>query len=194
MAETRMFTVAPDFDMNELVGKIAQMYQAKGFTVAAMPMGAGTSISFKKGEGGIQQYIGLGLGVRANIMPQGGNMSVNFSDADWTWKIVALVAGWFLCLIPVVTGAIGAIQQAQLPKEIGNDIQMLAGGGSMLGGFAPVAPQPYAAYPAPAAANAEATNATQKAAKSAKNVPCKGCGNDLKAGSKFCPDCGASQD
>ena len=125
MADTRMFPVPPKFNMDYLIQKITQMYQAKGFTVMAMPMGTGASIDFRKNDGGFHKYIGLALGIRATIMVQGDSIIINFSDDEWTGKIVGLALGWVLCFIPFVTAIIGIVRQLELPKSIGNDIQLI---------------------------------------------------------------------
>ena len=128
MTDTKIFPLPPNFDMDEMIQQITQMYQAKGFTVMAMPMGTGAVIDFRKDDGGITKYLGLALGVKANIMVQNGNMIINFSDAEWTGKIVGLVIGWVFCLIPFIIALIGSFRQLELPNSIGNDIQMIVGG------------------------------------------------------------------
>ena len=128
MTDTKMFPVPPNFNMDNLIQQVTQMYQAKGFTVMAMPMGTSASIDFRKDDGGITKYIGLALGVKANIMVQDGNMIINFSDAEWTGKIVGLVVGWVFCLIPFIIALIGCARQLDFPNSIGNDIQMIVSG------------------------------------------------------------------
>ena len=59
---------------------------------------------------------------------QNGNMIINFSDAEWTGKVVGLVIGWMFCLIPFIIAIIGCLRQLELPTSIGNDIQMIVGG------------------------------------------------------------------
>lgn len=128
MSDTVMFPAPPNLDIQDLVGRITQMYQAKGFAVMAMPVGAGASIDFRKDDSGIKKYIGLALGIKANIMPQDGNLIVNFTDAEWTGKIVGLAVGWVFCLIPFITAIVGCVNQSGLPQSIGNDIRMLVSG------------------------------------------------------------------
>jgi hypothetical protein len=123
-----MFPVPSNFNMDDMIQRITQMYQAKGFTVMAMPMGTGASIDFRKDDGGITKYVGLALGVRANIMIHNDNMIINFSDAEWTGKFVGLVVGWVFCFIPFIIAIIGCLRQLDLPNSIGNDIQMIVGG------------------------------------------------------------------
>ena len=122
---TNMFPITPNFNMQELTKQITQIYQAKGFSVIAIPIGTGVSITFSKNDSGIQKFIGLSLGIKANIMLQNEHIIVNFSDAEWTGKIIGFAIGWILCFIPFIIAIVGSIQQSDLPKSIGTDIQML---------------------------------------------------------------------
>ena len=61
-----------------------------------------------------------------NFSRMNNTVSVNFSDGDWTGKIIGFVVGWFLCFIPCITAAIGTARQLSLPKSIGNDATMIA--------------------------------------------------------------------
>ena len=58
MSSTTMFPVPQNFNMQELVAKVTQMYQAKGFIVTTIPMGAGVSIDFRKDDDGIKSILG----------------------------------------------------------------------------------------------------------------------------------------
>ena len=51
---------------------------------------------------------------------------ISFSDAEWLGKIVGLVVGWFLCMVPFITAIIGTIQQLSLPKAIGDEAILIA--------------------------------------------------------------------
>jgi len=121
-----IFPVGPHFNMQNVVTQVVQMYQAKGFSVTVLPMGPAVQIDFRKGDDGITKYAGLALGVKANLTFQAGNMVINFTDQEWTGKIVGLAVGWILCLIPFITSIVGCVQQSSLPKSIGTDIQMLS--------------------------------------------------------------------
>lgn len=141
MADTKMIPVNPDFDMVDLVTKLTQMYQAQGFEVSAIQAGTGVSIKFSKDDDGVKKFVGLALGITANISMGDNNtlsnsssskaLIINFSGAEWLGKIVGLAIGWVLCLIPFVIAGYGAIKQSELPKKIGNDIQTLVVGGTV---------------------------------------------------------------
>lgn len=179
MADSRIIPIAPGFDMQAMVAQLTQMYQAKGFTVSVMGFGGGVSMDFRKDDDGIKKYVGMALGVKANITLNGGALMVDFTDAEWTGKIVGLAVGWFLCLVPFIIALVGCFKQSEFPKTIANDIAMIAGGGAPpqpQGGFAPP-PPPYQQppYEQPVA----------------QTVTCPACGAAVAEGSPFCTGCGA---
>lgn len=135
MADSFMANVPSNFDMNNFVQALRDTYMAKGFSVNAMGMGNTARIVFDKGCGGINMLLGLGKGITANCMFQNGMLIINYTDADWTSKIVGLCVGWFLCLIPFITSIVGCINQSGLTKEINNDITMILGQFGGYGGY-----------------------------------------------------------
>lgn len=116
MAENVMFNVGADFNMSDFTEKLANLYRAKGYTVNVADMNGTDILTFDKSTGGI----------KATCMLMNGTLSINFSDAEWTGKIIACSIGCFLCLIPGVTGIIGIVKQSKLPKSIANDATILA--------------------------------------------------------------------
>ncbi len=127
MANNLMLNVDDNFDVNNLAEQLADTYRGKGFTVNVLKMKNGAcSLVLDKGVGGINMLLGLGLGVKVTLTAKNGMLNVNYSDADWTGKIIGLAVGWFLCLIPFITAIIGSFKQLNLTKEISNDITMLA--------------------------------------------------------------------
>lgn len=127
MANTFMINVPNGFNLKEMGEKLRNVYQAKGFKVNIADMNNSTRIQFDKGCGGINMLLGMGKGITATCSLQGNNLIVNYSDGDWTGKIIGLAVGWFLCAIPFVTAIIGCVGQSSLPKEINGDITMIVG-------------------------------------------------------------------
>lgn len=126
MANNFMVNVPENFDLEEFADEVAQQYQAKGFQVNTLKMKNSVKLVFDKKCGGINMLLGLGQGISATcsfVGKQNDTLSVNFSDGDWTGKIIGLVAGWFLCLVPFITAIIGSVRQMSLPKDISNDMQ-----------------------------------------------------------------------
>ena len=126
MATSTMINVGANFNLSAFAQQLSATYQQKGFTVQVADMGNSVSIIFDKGTGGINMVLGLGLGVTANCVVTNGTLIINYTNAEWTGKIIGLAIGWLLCLIPFITAIIGCIQQSGLPKEIGNDAMMIA--------------------------------------------------------------------
>lgn len=127
MANTLMTNVPENFDMEVFGQRLQECYQAKGFQVSRATISNSVRIQFDKGCGGINILLGMGKGITANCTLQGNALVVNYSDGDWTGKIVGLIVGWVLCFIPLITALIGCIGQNSLPKEINNDIMMIIG-------------------------------------------------------------------
>ena len=123
-----MVNVSEDFDIEAMSNEIAEKYRSQGFNVRVLKMKNGAKIVFDKKCGGINMLLGMGLGISANCMLTGkekDTLTVNFSDGDWTGKIIGCTVGWFLCLVPAITSIFGIMKQLSLPNEISNDIQML---------------------------------------------------------------------
>ena len=126
MADNVMINVRETFNMEAFAARLADTYRGKGYTVNVVNMNGIFSLTFDKGTGGINTLLGMGEGIKANITWMNGTVNINFSDAEWTVKIIGLVAGWFLCMIPFVTAIIGTTRQLSLPKSIANDAMMIA--------------------------------------------------------------------
>lgn len=126
MANSLYFNVAPDFDLQMFAGQLAEKYRIEGFNVTVADFNNSVILTFDKNTGGINMLLGLGQGIKATCMVTNGALSINFSDGDWTGKIIGLLVGWFICLIPFITAIIGCVKQSQLPKKIGDDAMLIA--------------------------------------------------------------------
>lgn len=128
MSNNLMINVSDAFSMDVFAEQLANTYRAKGFDVTVANMNGNCIITFDKGTGGVNLLLGLGLGIKANCMCTNNVLSISFSDAEWTGKIVGLAVGWFLCFVPFITALIGCVNQSSLPKNICSDATMIASG------------------------------------------------------------------
>jgi len=126
MAANVMFTVADTFDLETLATRLAESFKVKGYTINVINMKDAYAIIFDKKTGGINNLLGLGVRIRATITKMNNTVIISFSDAEWLGKIVGLVVGWFLCMVPFITAIIGTIQQLSLPKAIGDEAILIA--------------------------------------------------------------------
>lgn len=195
MADPARINVGPQFNMVNFSEQLASLYRSRGFAVTVTPFGTNTSIKFDKNTGGINMLLGLGQGVTANCTLDNNVLTVNYTNEDWTGKIIGFAVGWMLCFIPFITAIVGTVKQVQLTKGISTDAAMVASGGGvgmgMNMGYAPQpAPvtyaqppmQPVASQPAPAA------NQTETAAgENSWNCQCGATGNT----GAFCGRCGS---
>lgn len=127
MADNVMFNVSNDFDINVFAERLADTYRAKGYNVSIASLNNSVVMSFEKDLGGLNSLLGMGEGIKATIIrANGGAVAINFSDEEWTSKIIGLAVGWVLCFIPFITAIVGCSRQSSLPRSIGNDAMMIA--------------------------------------------------------------------
>ena len=101
MADTLMMNVPENFDLTAMAERVKEQFQMQGFIVSVMKMKNSVRIKFDKKCGGINMLLGLGQGITATCMLQNGdNLVVNYSEGDWTGRIVGGLVGWFLCMVP----------------------------------------------------------------------------------------------
>ncbi len=127
MANNFMLNVEETFNLETFSQQMKEQYQSKGYSVNVLKMKNGVKLTVEKGVGGINTLFGLGRGITATCMLHGkdkDSISVNFSEGDWTGKIVGLLVGWLLCWIPCITSIIGIIKQLGFEKQLKNDIQI----------------------------------------------------------------------
>ena len=126
MAQNFIMNVGENFNVTEFSQRLADVYRAKGFSVNVANIDDGTSVVvFDKDTGGINMLLGLGLGVKGTCTCTNGNLIINYTEEEWTGKIIGLAVGWILCWIPFVTALIGVAQQSSLTKNINNDAMMV---------------------------------------------------------------------
>lgn len=109
----------PGTNLATLIDIAAQNLSMQGFDVKSQVMGPGAAeIIVSKDREGIKNSI-LGLGVECRVAITIADNILNLSiSSEWTNKIVALVIGWFLCWIPIITGIVGLVNQSGLPDKI----------------------------------------------------------------------------
>jgi len=133
---TEMFTLPQNFNMAELVHRLATIYQAEGYNVLATTFTpANATIKFSKDMGGGKQYVlGLSQEICAHITVTGGTITVNYSGAEVIGKAIAGGVGLLVFLflvgiciglfgvVMIITAIIGAVRQSELPRKINMSI------------------------------------------------------------------------
>lgn len=126
MANSVMLKVNPSFDLEAFSNQLADAYRAKGFAVNVTTFDGSSIITFDKNTGGINMLLGMGEGIKATCTMNNDSLTINFSDGDWTGKIIGLAVGWIVCFVPFITAIVGCVKQTSLPKSIANDATVLA--------------------------------------------------------------------
>lgn len=124
MSTSKMIPVNPNLNLNQVLAVATENLQAQGYEVVATPMSAtSASMTVRKDRDGFKNFMGLGVESRVQMMVNNTAMTLSI-EHEWTNKIIALIVGWFLCWVPIVTGIMGCVNQSGLTNKI-NDAVML---------------------------------------------------------------------
>lgn len=126
MATPLMFNVAPSFNMSVFAEQLATSYRSQGYIVNVMYFPDRVSIKFEKDTGGINTVLGLGEGITAHCTLNNGMLYINYSDEEWTSKIIGFCVGWFVCMVPLITAVVGTVKQLDLSKKISAEATRIA--------------------------------------------------------------------
>lgn len=124
-----MMNISDTFSLEAFSDEVTSQYKMKGYQINTLPMKGSVKFVISKNLGGINTVLGMGEGITALCTLTGkenDTLSVTFTDAEWTSKIIACGIGLFVCLIPCVTGVIGISRQLSLSKGLSNDLQLIA--------------------------------------------------------------------
>ena len=118
------YPLAAGTDLYAVIQATALAMDAQGFQTNIQMIGPSAGVlTVTKNREGFSNIIGLGLECRVNFSVMNEQMTVNI-DSEWANKIIAIAVGWFVCLIPMITGIVGAVSQVTLPDKIFNGIGM----------------------------------------------------------------------
>lgn len=136
MSTNRMVAMGAGANLADVVNNACQNLTAQGYKVQSQvlsPANAIVTVS-KDRDDGFKNFLGLGLEVKVNLTVMNGTQLSMNAESEWTNKIIAIVVGWFLCLVPFITGIVGAINQSSLPDKV-LDVFTGAAASTNQGGF-----------------------------------------------------------
>ncbi len=121
---SRNYPLNPDVDLFQVIKTVALTMETQGYDANVQMITPQMGVlTVKKDREGFLNILGMGLECKVNFASTNGQLSVNI-DGEWTNKIIAVAAGWFVCFIPVITGIVGTVNQLSLPDKIFNAINM----------------------------------------------------------------------
>ena len=126
MADQFKISVPEYFYISELKNELVNKYEEEGYNVDVLDESESSfSVKIEKDMGGFLQYLGLAKAITVNVELEGDKIAVDFTNPEWTGKIVAGVVGLCVILIPLITAIVGAIGQMNFPNEIGDHIRKI---------------------------------------------------------------------
>lgn len=128
MATMRTIPLNPEVPLETVLHQAEQLLQQQGYLTQVQIMNESmATLNVLKDRDGLKNIIGLGVEVHANISVVNNVMQISIEN-EWTNKIVAIAVGWFCCLIPLITGIVGCVNQNELGTKVANNLQLAATG------------------------------------------------------------------
>lgn len=173
MADTKVFRLSGNLTLEDVAHALEDYLQTQKHLETEGVSQSETSyfIQARQPENW-KKFIGMDKAVQIRLQVYGDSLSVDLGAGRWVDKLGAATVGYIVFAPLLLTAAVGAISQSNLPQDIFDFIQryIFLGKPLDINDFAPKAPE-APEEPAPL---------------------CPSCGAALPEGAKFCPGCGKS--
>lgn len=126
MAKTTIVPLKSGTGIAGVTNAAAEALRAQGFECTPIILNDTlANLNVKIDRDGIKNIIGLGLESKVTLTLMNDSLNVSVED-EWSNKIIAIALGWFVCLVPFITGIVGCVNQSGLSKKIFDAIQLAA--------------------------------------------------------------------
>ncbi|MBE6904311.1 MAG: hypothetical protein E7480_06850 [Ruminococcaceae bacterium] len=124
------FKVSDNFNLDQLIGKIAQNYQLHGYNVIPLSMGDNTCIEISKGKDSYVKYVGLSLCAELSMIKKGNILTISVKHKDWIFKMIAIALGILLSLgfvgvLLIAAGVFGIVKQYNFTQELQQNVSLI---------------------------------------------------------------------
>ena len=169
MADTKVFRLSGNLTLKDVAHALEDYLQTQKHLETEGVSQSETSyfIQARQPENW-KKFRGMDKAVQIRLQVYGDSLSVDLGAGRWVDKLGAATVGYIVFAPLLLTAAIGAISQSNLPQDIFDFIQRYIFLGKPLD-INDFAEKPQEEPPAPR---------------------CPGCGEALPEGAKFCPNCG----
>lgn len=104
-------------ESNKIIDSLKSYLLSNQYTVQEFLKHDGLILQIKKG-GGFKTAIGLSTALNVNIERSQDHFTLSFSDGKWVDKAAVAGVSFFLLWPLLITSAVGAYRQAELPGKI----------------------------------------------------------------------------
>ena len=122
MATVKTFLINPGTDLYNVMQAAALNFSSMGYESDLVMFNPQSGmLTIRKDYDDIKKILGLGCQSKLTFTIYNNQLNVTI-DTEWTYILIALVIGWFIIFIPLITGLIGAINLMGLPDTVTNAV------------------------------------------------------------------------
>lgn len=194
MASSRTFVLQNNVTV-EKIGEhlISWFQQTKNMVSNGGPAEGGFFVQAKDADDGWKKISGMTKAIQIQLLKADNNVVVNCGFGNWSDKVGAGVAGWFLFPPLAVTAIVGTVKQSKLPDEVFYEIErfIMMGGNSIIASVGSMINDNEVVCPQCKTKNVKGQNFC-KSCGAKLTTTCPKCGmNIADKDTKFCPQCGS---
>ena len=122
MATVKTFPINPTTDLYNVMQAAALNFSSMGYESDLVMFNPQSGmITIRKDYDDLKKLLGLGYQSKLTFTVYGNQLNVSI-DTEWTYVLIALLIGWFIFFVPLITGIIGAITLMGVSDTVTNAV------------------------------------------------------------------------
>lgn len=122
MATVKTFPINPTTDLYNVMQAAALNFSSMGYESDLVMFNPQSGmLTIRKDYDDLKKLLGLGYQSKLTFTVYGNQLNVSI-DTEWTYVLIALVIGWFIFFVPLITGIIGAITLMGVSDTVTNAV------------------------------------------------------------------------
>lgn len=122
MATVKTFPINPATDLYNVMQAAALNFSSMGYESDLVMFNPQSGmLTIRKDYDDLKKLLGLGYQSKLTFTVYGNQLNVSI-DTEWTYVLIALLIGWFIFFVPLITGIIGAITLMGVSDTVTNAV------------------------------------------------------------------------
>ena len=122
MATVKTFPINPTTVLYNVMQAAALNFSSMGYESDLVMFNPQSGmLTIRKDYDDLKKLLGLGYQSKLTFTVYGNQLNVSI-DTEWTYVLIALLIGWFIFFVPLITGIIGAITLMGVSDTVTNAV------------------------------------------------------------------------